>query len=489
MKNLALILVLLSIETFFQIISAGNDGETCSKSFEECEKVFNGKKKQGLKLCGSNNVTYVNRCFLEMDVCIGNKVTIKHKGRCRTRQPCFRELKKAERNRKNQEFVPTCLKDGTFSPMQCHNETGFCWCVTPKGKLIPNSAKRHDKPNCSRKFKMRRRASVRKDNKEICGPNDKQKFSENLLNLFRAEYGKDLNEDVDTVLLNQKILNWKFQSIDRNDDEYLQRAEYKVLRRLKKLIKPKKCAKTFAKMCDLDRDFKISKSEWSACLGVSMITLKGSPIASLSGQLPGFEHVNRKDQEPEANDCFSDRQAVLAEQRSNNLYVPECTPDGRYNRIQCYKSTGYCWCVNEDDGKPIPGTSVKDQLPKCDSVPVPIRPMKGCPGQKKEIFLKGLMEFLADKVISKNVTQYSMEQVVSLSFLSLDSNNNKYLDRKEWKNFRTLIVDNKNLRRCGKRLPRFCDINNDRRISITEWTNCLHRRGPNPLKSYLKDDD
>lgn len=50
------------------------------------------------------------------------------------------------------------------------------------------------------------------------------------------------------------------------------------------------------------------------------------------------------------------------------LYIPECTADGRYNKLQCYNSTGYCWCVNEDTGKPIPGTSAKDRRPACDTL-------------------------------------------------------------------------------------------------------------------------
>jgi hypothetical protein len=42
------------------------------------------------------------------------------------------------------------------------------------------------------------------------------------------------------------------------------------------------------------------------------------------------------------NDCQSDRAAVLEEQKINysEFYVPECTSDGRYQTIQCYKSTG-----------------------------------------------------------------------------------------------------------------------------------------------------
>lgn len=82
------------------------------------------------------------------------------------------------------------------------------------------------------------------------------------------------------------------------------------------------------------------------------------------------------------------------------LYVPDCTPDGRYQRVQCYNSTPYCWCVNEDTGKNIPGTSVKDRRPQCDSVYTISRTMKGCPDDRKIVFLKDLKEFLKNKIIT-----------------------------------------------------------------------------------------
>ena len=44
-------------------------------------------------------------------------------------------------------FIPHCRQDGSFSPMQCHASTGFCWCVTQDGKKVPNSDTRGD-PNC-----------------------------------------------------------------------------------------------------------------------------------------------------------------------------------------------------------------------------------------------------------------------------------------------------------------------------------------------------
>ena len=68
------------------------------------------------------------------------------------------------------------------------------------------------------------------------------------------------------------------------------------------------------------------------------------------------------------------------------------------------------------------------------------------------------------------------------------------------------------LKLCGKRISQYCDTNQDKRISIAEWTGCLgvaqdeseatiirhsarghrpnlyQRRGPNPLKTWLKGD-
>lgn len=63
------------------------------------------------------------------------------------------------------------------------------------------------------------------------------------------------------------------------------------------------------------------------------------------------------------------------------------------------RSVGYCWCVHEDTGKNIPGTSVKNAMPKCDQMPTPSRPMKGCPEPKKTQFLKDLIEFLHNRMV------------------------------------------------------------------------------------------
>lgn len=124
---------------------------------------------------------------------------------------------------------------------------------------------------------------------------------------------------------------------------------------------------------------------------------------------------------------------------SQAIYIPECTPDGRYQRIQCYKSE-WCWCVNEDTGKNIPGTSTKDKRPQCDSILPVTRPMKGCPEPKKSEFLRDLKEFLKQKIPSIDFRATEDEKIATLSFVYLDKNKNKLWERKEWKTFREFIM-------------------------------------------------
>lgn len=96
------------------------------------------------------------------------------------------------------------------------------------------------------------------------------------------------------------------------------------------------------------------------------------------------------------------------------MYVPECTSDGRFQRIQCYRSAGYCWCVHEDTGKNIPGTSIKNGQPDC-AINIS-RPMKGCPEPRKLEFLKELKEFLRAQVSNAAVNNGFVSKKKHLTF-------------------------------------------------------------------------
>ena len=64
--------------------------------------------------------------------------------------------------------------------------------------------------------------------------------------------------------------------------------------------------------------------------------------------------------------CFKQRQRALKTSNETGIpvFVPVCRDDGSFVEVQCFYGTGYCWCVN-DSGKPVPGTSIQYERPKC----------------------------------------------------------------------------------------------------------------------------
>lgn len=97
-----------------------------------------------------------------------------------------------------------CQHDGTYAPIQCHVETGYCWCVTPQGRPLPDTSVRHQKPRCLRldskssastrsgqtrhsPRKQRRQYSSNR-HRNTCDRTEKSKFNENLIENFKIEY-------------------------------------------------------------------------------------------------------------------------------------------------------------------------------------------------------------------------------------------------------------------------------------------------------------
>ncbi|XP_017839067.1 SPARC-related modular calcium-binding protein 1 isoform X2 [Drosophila busckii] len=247
----------------------------------------------------------------------------------------------------------------------------------------------------------------------------------------------------------------------------------------------------------------------------SMTHSYNSPLSPSSFNFLSAKTAETTNNESEGDaNCWSDRKAARDDHDGTKaFFVPECTDDGRYQRVQCYSS--YCWCVNEDTGKTIPETfSQEHKRPQCDEVVV-VRPMKGCTEPRKTQFLKELKEFLSTRVLPPgNAANSSLwksddERIAKMSFVYLDKNKNKSWERKEWKVFRDLVTDARNLSRCGKKMPRYCDANGDKKISLSEWVDCLQSQrtesvttakpaqsnetatsrllGFNPLEQYLKD--
>ncbi|CAB3225252.1 unnamed protein product [Arctia plantaginis] len=558
--NINYLVARLFFLNFIYIINgAATDDKTtmCQARIAACEAGSPGLgSKPKRPVCGTDGRTYPSRCHLLVAQCNGEPVAVARKGPCiESQAPCFVALRYAVNAQSGvwSAYVPKCRGDGTYAPVQCASVSASaaasCWCVTPDGKPIPDTSVRNGRPDCTRpgKSHTKRRSSVRgQRNKRTCTRLDRIQFNGNLIKIFTGEYERARSESLSNVEP-RTVADWKFRELDRDRNDALQKAEYRGLRRLiKKVVKPKRCARAWARGCDGDGDGEIAHSEWVACLLVNPEPPapdyddsapepepdynEEEPPPDPSSVLPGIVRNafapdgpdSESRREDEANDCLTDRQAVLDEQKAGGavLYVPECTGDGRYARAQCYRSTGYCWCVHQDTGKPIPGSSVKDRRPDCDSAPQHASPMRGCPEPLKSAFLRDLIAFFISKMTTSingtgpgEMVKWGAskeEQAATWTYVMLDKDKNKALERREWKAFHQLIANVESLRRCGRKLPRYCDVNHDSKISITEWMACLdvtqgshvktadqatkapynpRRKGPNPLESFLKADD
>lgn len=62
--------------------------------------------------------------------------------------------------------------------------------------------------------------------------------------------------------------------------------------------------------------------------------------------------------------CEKSRLDALANGPLPGKFVPHCKDDGSYEPAQCWASTGYCWCVDEN-GEKKDGSTVRFKHPGC----------------------------------------------------------------------------------------------------------------------------
>uniref|UniRef100_A0A8C1ZYT1 Thyroglobulin type-1 domain-containing protein n=1 Tax=Cyprinus carpio TaxID=7962 RepID=A0A8C1ZYT1_CYPCA len=200
--------------------------------------------------------------------------------------------------------------------------------------------------------------------------------------------------------------------------------------------------------------------------------------------------------------CEHEQMSMLAEeaiQGPEERFVPECSADGRYRAVQCHRSTGYCWCVRVDSGRPVPGTSARDQLPDCSAQETHTliinnsythTPLSGCPSIRKAEFLTSLIQAFRQEVESgasysqyrtpaarphvlSSPASFSSVQSLRLYFTLLDADSDGLLNEREARPLRLLLRRTLRPRRCAKKFMQFCDRNADRRLSAEELTSCL----------------
>ncbi|XP_030052349.1 SPARC-related modular calcium-binding protein 2 isoform X2 [Microcaecilia unicolor] len=371
----------------------------------ECRLACIGSQPKAL--CASDGRTFLSRCEFLRAKCKDPRLEIAYRGNCKVSR-CVAERKYTQeqaRKEFQQAFIPECNEDGTYSQVQCHSYTGYCWCVSPNGRPISGTAVAHKTPRCPGSITERS---------------------------LQREAGK--TDDASIPVL-------EIQS-QGNEEDFASRYP----------------------------------------------TLWTEQVKSRQNRT----HRNS------ASSCDQELRAALDEvkqPKNDNVFIPECAQGGLYKPVQCHPSTGYCWCVLVDTGRPIPGTSTRHEQPKCDTSArahptkrkdlYKGRQLQGCPGAKKNEFLTSVLDALSTDMVhavsdlsssrlSEPDPNHTLEErVVHWYFKQLDKNSSGDIASKEIKPFKRLLRKKSKPKKCVKKFVEYCDVNNDKSLSVQELMGCL----------------
>ncbi|XP_054169308.1 SPARC-related modular calcium-binding protein 1-like [Oppia nitens] len=437
-------------------------------------------------------------------------------------------------------FVPECTRDGLFASVQCHRSSGYCWCVdVMTGRPKSRTTTHNGLPNCNnsgrRSATRDSNSKTRRKDKRLCNSSQRVLFNTQLLGVFVSENTRKTGHQNESSI--SASIESKFNELDLNLDEKISKQETKDLIQLIKKLFPlfRVCAQQMFTFCDQNNDSFVTKAEFKECLNFDFSFRAFLSLNSTNGghssadtqtsakKGNGFQNPFELNQHSSRNvnesrlDCYITRANALESKKVNpngELFIPECTKDGYYVRVQCHKSSAkpvpYCWCVSRVSGQTIKTlpTSVSitnGNQNNCESI------RKGCDQRRRNKFHQKLREYLEK---DNNSCQSAFDR--------MDTNRDMFLENSEWKQFRQTWrkTINSRLRKCFRTEINYCDQNYDKKLSKQEWVQCCqpldsysmsssfgsslaisddfvgqqqrpmrtNKRGPNPFKTILKSE-
>ncbi|XP_077586767.1 SPARC-related modular calcium-binding protein 1 isoform X2 [Stigmatopora nigra] len=426
-------------------------------------------RPQAKPVCGSDGRSYDSACHLQRARCRDKTLTMAHRGRCsrgrnwtkveqsptsssvaedaaQTEEApppppsskCGVERGQAmEQAPRAQEsiFVPQCNHDGSFAPVQCHTLTGYCWCVTADGKPVSGSSVHNRTPVCSGNFHHFLGTDSGAASTLTGSATDRPPGPANS---GRKDDGSKATPTTETLLPPE------------------------------------------------------GEEITAPTLWIKQLVYKENKHNS---------STSRKQEKIPS--CDQERQSALDEASAQNpreaVFVPDCAPGALYRPVQCHQSTGYCWCVLVDTGRPIPGTSTRYQTPECDAGArsrsseaqdlFQGRELTGCPEGKKGEFLTSLLDALTTDMVqainspapfgggsklSEPDPSHTLEERALLWYFGqLDANGDGGVSKKELKPFKRYLKKKAKPKKCARRFADYCDLNKDRAVSLPELQGCL----------------
>uniref|UniRef100_A0A671PKU0 Thyroglobulin type-1 domain-containing protein n=1 Tax=Sinocyclocheilus anshuiensis TaxID=1608454 RepID=A0A671PKU0_9TELE len=251
-------------------------------------------------VCGSNGRLYKSVFF---PACFSSKVSLKClclsadalRSKCRLARS--QALRASARSDSFAIFIPECNSDGTYTEVQCHNQTGYCWCSSPDGMPMSGSSVLHLRPNCTGEFclgaestivhgktkhgstvKLRNslktcehermsvlaEAAIQGSEERFvleCSADGRYRFMMLFLSLRTPEARPHVLTSPASFSSVQTLHRY-FVWLDADTDGLLSEREMRPLR----LLRPRRCAKKLMQFCDRNVDRRLSAQELASCL-------------------------------------------------------------------------------------------------------------------------------------------------------------------------------------------------------------------------------
>uniref|UniRef100_A0A8C0GRF6 SPARC related modular calcium binding 1 n=1 Tax=Chelonoidis abingdonii TaxID=106734 RepID=A0A8C0GRF6_CHEAB len=202
------------------------------------------------------------------------------------------------------------------------------------------------------------------------------------------------------------------------------------------------------------------------------------PLASLPTQ------AGRKQGEgvPFPPSCEQERLEALEEiqqHQQEGTFVPECEGDDTYKPIQCHQATGYCWCVQANTGRPVPGTSTRSVSSAQDHSSATWEAVLArvpLPGGTPRLGLQALAGdgVSASRRLSDRTPGPSLEErAARWHFVRLDKDFSDGLSEQELRPLKLYVKQHTRPKRCARKFLEYCDLDANRLVSLPELRGCL----------------